>query len=167
MPHVWKTTCSIDSKTTLSLYAKNNVKYIFQNNLQTFTFCIPVTACSNRKRGVISKGLHLREEIIRCYSFLNLPFSFHTGIQDTMFRRTRYPFLLSLLLELQLLLLLTFESLIMPDPLMTNRAEGNLTWTRLTAVTAKGVYTVVNIGHLSFLLLLHAFVAVLAGCCNA
>jgi hypothetical protein len=41
----------------------------------------------------------------------------------------------------------------MPDPLMTNRTEDNILWTWLTAVTAKGVYTVINIGHLSFLFL--------------
>jgi len=82
-----------------------------------------------------------------------------------MFHRTSYPFLLSLLLELQVLLLLTFESLCMPDPLMADRTEDNILWTRLTAVTAKGVYTVINIGHLSYLFLLHVSVAVLAGFC--
>ncbi|MGC2428961.1 MAG: hypothetical protein WA421_18150 [Nitrososphaeraceae archaeon] len=55
----------------------------------------------------------------------------------------------------------------MPDPPMTDRTEDNILWTRLTAVTAKGVYTVINIGHLSFLFLPHASVAVLAGCCIA
>jgi hypothetical protein len=70
-----------------------------------------------------------------------------------------------LLLQLLLLLLLTFESPKMPDPVMTDRTEDNILWTRLTAVTAKGVYAVINIGHLSFLFLLHASVAVLKGCC--
>ena len=54
----------------------------------------------------------------------------------------------------QLLLLLTFESLIMPYPVMTNRTEDNILRTWLTTVTAKGGYAVINIGHLSFLLLL-------------
>jgi hypothetical protein len=48
---------------------------------------------------------------------------------------------------------------------MTDRTEDNILWTRLTAVTAKGVYTVINIGHLSFLFFLHASVVVLAGSC--
>ncbi|MGC2427233.1 MAG: hypothetical protein WA421_09370 [Nitrososphaeraceae archaeon] len=55
----------------------------------------------------------------------------------------------------------------MPDPVMTDRTEDNILWTRLTAVTAKGVYAVINIWHLSFLFLLHASVAVLTGCCIA
>jgi hypothetical protein len=30
----------------------------------------------------------------------------------------------------------------MPDPPMTDRTEDNILWPRLTAVTAKGVYTI-------------------------